>query len=320
MKKILILLLVCSLVLSGCSNAGDSDVTKQFEELEEKNLVLESEIKTITSEKKTIETELAELIIKYEALESENLNLRTNTIASPNSNETTREYSLEYIAELEKIFSDNNLSRFDFVENIFFMDAMFYSPEAFIDFDHTSKMKSQKEAMLVFEIRSKEAGIYDDLLSYGVGVVMDAIIPFSSILMVFGQEDEVDRQSNDLMMEVNFNMEHGRNVGLKQTEFMEKIKAYYTLALNDELEESDIINFRDQYIEYYETELSKLSTIYINQKKVELMSTLFFIKTDNTYDWNEDEEMAKTEEEISRIAESLTRLDNLYRKIKQLNI
>lgn len=130
---------------------------------------------------------------------------------------------------------------------------------------------------------------------------MDAIIPYSSILLLFSKDDKVEeRDSDDLMMEVNFNIQNGKNAGLKQIEFMKKIENSYTLYEGGSLSNIDITDFMDSFINYYENDLSVLSTIRIIEAKVDYMPMLFLAKTDNTYTWSPEEELQNFNEKMDK--------------------
>ncbi len=332
MKKHLCLLLLIAVIMTttacGSLNSMAENVKAANEQAEDVQTVItevEDRIKKIEDTLKDIQNENERLASQIEALidmngKQPNLAAEKTTgddiehsASSVKSTESEVTLSPDELWEVQVSFGETNLSFFDFMENVFFMDT--YSNLEFRNFDYTQNMVELKDSLIVYEKRSKDMGKYDEILDYGVGLIMDAIVPYSSILLLFTDEEEVEeRDSNDLMMEVNYNIQNGKNAGMKQVEFMNEIAHYYKLESEWKLTETDVVNFLNAFIDYYENDLSNLATIYYNEAKVEYMISVFMEKTGGVF--SEEEARKNFNEKMDRITTSVKRLDALYNKIK----
>ncbi len=152
-----------------------------------------------------------------------------------------------------------------------------------------------------------------------MGVMMDAIIPFSSILLLAIDDDKgTERDSNDLLMEITYNIENGREVSKKRVEFWEEMKHYYDLQKNGNLTEEDVINFKNTFIDYYENDFQKVPVIAINERKVEMMTDIFFEMAYNNQ-YHEDNDL---EDSKNRIVEQhridLKFIDNATKQMEDI--
>lgn len=282
-------------------------------------------IDTTATEYKKLETDYTKLQAKYGVLEKKLYD--DGTSKSISSKPVSSDINLsgngakydELITEIKEYLISENFIYNDWEKNVFFWDNGILTSEYPVNYDYSIKALEHRESIAIFKERSKKEDWVDNVFSYGVEMLMDKLIPFSSLVLSFYEKEETGSDTTDISFEVNYNVDHGKLAGIKQADFYKKIYPLYGNAMNNEpLTETmndTVVKFVNDYVKFYEEDMSTLSTVYINKAHLECVLNLLISKSEGFK--NEAHVEERFNYDMSNIRTSLLKLDAAYLKIKE---